>query len=68
MPFESLKATIYLLLEEMTENPEDYHQLQESLREKLAELRLLGLPIPQDLAEAERDLARALQYPEGSDK
>ncbi len=65
MPFESLKASIYLLLEEMTGKPEDYHQLQETLREQLAELKSLGLPIPEDLEKAERDLASALQGPDG---
>ncbi len=61
MPFESLKASIYLLLEEMTGKPADYHELQETLREKLAELKALGLPIPQDLVEAERDLSKELE-------
>lgn len=58
MALEALKATIYMLLEEATEQPEDLHQLQEQLREKLAEFRALGLPVPQDFVEAERDLAK----------
>ncbi|NOX74942.1 MAG: hypothetical protein GXP03_15425 [Alphaproteobacteria bacterium] len=63
MPFENLKAGIALLIEQMTDNPEDAHQIQESLREKLAELRGLGLPLPDDLvaleAQLERDLSKA---------
>ncbi len=66
MPFESLKASIYLLLEEMTGEPEDFHELQEKLREKLEELKALGLPIPRDLEEAERNLSRDLAKPGNS--
>ncbi|MFK5998378.1 MAG: hypothetical protein QM492_09755 [Rhodobacterales bacterium] len=61
MPFESLKASIYLLLEDMTNQPEDLHALQEELREKISELRSLGLPIPDDLEQAEKDLSRNLK-------
>ncbi len=64
MSFESLKASIYLLLEEMTEQPEDLHQLQEQLREKIAEFRALGLPVPEDFIQAERDLRSELIPPE----
>ncbi len=63
MPFESLKASIYLLLEEMTEQPEDLHQLQEQLREKIAELRTLGLPVPEDFIQAEQDMRNELNPP-----
>jgi len=58
MAFEALKTAIYMMLEEATEQPEDLHQLQEQLREKLAEFRALGLPVPQDFVQAERDLAK----------
>ena len=63
MSFEDLKASIYLLLEEMTEQPEDMHQLQEQLREKIAELRALGLPVPEDFLQAEQDLRKELNPP-----
>ncbi len=63
MSFEDLKASIYLLLDEMTEQPEDLHQLQEQLREKIAEFRALGLPVPEDFLQAERDLRRDLNPP-----
>ncbi len=63
MPFESLKASIYLLLEEMTEQPEDLHQLQEQLREKIAEFRTLGLPVPEDFIQAEQDMRNELNPP-----
>ena len=61
MPFESLKASIYLLLDEMTNQPEDLHQLQEELREKISEFRTLGMPIPNDFIQAEKDLSRQLK-------
>lgn len=61
MPFENIKAAIALLLEDMVNQPEDAHQIQESLREKLAELRALGLPLPQDLVDLEDRLERDLE-------
>lgn len=66
MPFENLKAGIALLIEQMTDNPEDAHQIQESLREKLAELRGLGLPLPDDLVALEAQLERDLSKAHGS--
>jgi len=63
MSFENLKASIYLLLEDMTEQPEDIHQLQEQLREKIAEFRALGLPVPEDFLQAERDMRDDLSPP-----
>jgi hypothetical protein len=66
MSFESMKASIYLLLEEMTEQPEDMHQLQEELREKIAEFRTLGLPVPEDFVQAEKDLSLDLNPPNKS--
>jgi len=63
MSFEDLKASIYMLLEEMTEQPEDMHQLQEQLREKISEFRALGLPVPEDFIQAEQDLRGDLNPP-----
>lgn len=61
MPFESIKVQIAMLLEQMTHQPEDLHELQESLREKLAEARTLGQPLPDDLVELEERLERDLK-------
>lgn len=61
--FENLKASIALLLEQMVEQPEDMHELQEQLREKLAEIKALGLPLPADLVELERKLEGDLNLP-----
>ncbi len=60
MSFEELKVGIQMLLEQMTERPEDAHELQEMLREKLAEMRGLGLPLPDDLVELEKRLEQDL--------
>ena len=56
MALESLKAQISLLLEEMVNQPEDEHEIQEQLREKLQELRAMGLPLPADLVALEKRL------------
>ncbi|PTQ68875.1 hypothetical protein [Celeribacter persicus] len=56
MAFEALKAQVYMILDEIAARPEDRHILQESLREKLAELSALGLPLPQDLVRLEAEL------------
>jgi predicted nucleic acid-binding Zn-ribbon protein len=56
MALEELKAQISLLLEEMINQPEDQHEVQEQLREKLAEMRAMGMPLPADLVELERRL------------
>lgn len=61
MSFESMKATIALLMDAMVERPEDAHEIQESLREKLSELRSLGLPLPEDLVRLEEQLEKDLR-------
>lgn len=57
MAFEQIKAGIALILEEIEKRPEDRHVLQEELREKIAELRGLGLPVPEDILRLEQELA-----------
>jgi len=56
MAFEQLKAGIALILEEIEKRPEDRHILQEELREKISELRALGLPVPEDILRLEAEL------------
>ena len=56
MALESFKAQIGLLLEEMVNQPEDEHEIQEQLREKLREMRAMGLPLPDDLVKLEKRL------------
>jgi predicted unusual protein kinase regulating ubiquinone biosynthesis (AarF/ABC1/UbiB family) len=56
MALEAIKAQIDLLLQEMINQPEDEHEIQEQLREKLREMRAMGLPLPADLVELEKRL------------
>ncbi|KAB7614433.1 hypothetical protein F9L33_07250 [Amylibacter sp. SFDW26] len=68
MAMEALKASILLLLEEMTEQPEDYHQLQEQLREKISEYKSLGLPVADEIIRAEELLSENKGQSNGKDK
>jgi uncharacterized coiled-coil DUF342 family protein len=56
MAFESIKAEIDLLLAAMINQPEDAREIHEQVREKLNELRALGLPLPADLVALESRL------------
>jgi hypothetical protein len=62
MALEELKARISLLLEEMVNQPEDEHEVLEQLRERLNELRAMGMPLPDDLVALEKQLEE--QFPE----
>ena len=50
MAFEEFRLQLAMLMDEIARNPADAHELQETLREKLAEMQALGLPVPADLA------------------
>jgi len=56
MAFEAIKAEIDLLLAEMVNQPQDAREIHEQVREKLNELRALGLPLPADLVALEKNL------------
>lgn len=58
MAFEDIKASISMLLDEIVARPEDRHVLQEQLREKIAELEVIGLPVPEDFKRLEDDLSQ----------
>ncbi|MBA1142897.1 hypothetical protein ACWGTI_28135 [Mesorhizobium sp. ArgA1] len=66
MALESFKAQISMLLEEMVNQPEDEHEIQEQLREKLREMRAMGLPLPDDLVKLEKRLDDDLDVEEES--
>jgi hypothetical protein len=53
MAFEDFRMGLAMLLDEIAKNPDNKHELQESLREKLTEMRDLGLPLPEDLVQLE---------------
>jgi len=61
--FEQAQAAIALLMQEIAARPDDRHILQESLREKISELRNMGQPVPDDILRLEQ----ALQDPESDD-
>lgn len=56
MAFENIIAEINLLLEQFENQPEDAHELQQLLHEKLAEIRAMGMPLPDDLVVLEKRL------------
>ena len=56
MAFEQFRAQVAMLMDEIAKNPTDAHELQESLREKLAEMQAMGLPLPADLVGLEEYL------------
>lgn len=56
MALSDIQNEIVSLLQQMTNQPEDVHQLAEQIREKLNLLRAEGLPIPDDLLELEQRL------------
>ncbi len=63
MAFEDIKAQISLLLGQMNSQPEDVHELQVMLHQKLAEMRNEGLPMPSDLVELEKKLLKDFLQP-----
>ncbi|MBB5700293.1 putative nucleic acid-binding Zn-ribbon protein [Ochrobactrum daejeonense] len=54
MAFEDIKAEIALLFQQMVNQPQDAHEIRETIREKLNALRASGLPVPEDLVELEK--------------
>jgi hypothetical protein len=62
MALEEIKARISLLLEEMVNQPKDEHEILEQLREKLNELRAMGMPLPDDLLALQKRLEE--RFPE----
>lgn len=56
MALEEFRLQIAMLLDSISNQPEDMHELQETLREKLAEMQALGLPLPDDLVNLEEYL------------
>ena len=61
MAFEELRIQIAMLIDEIAGKPEDAHVIQERLREKLAEMRALGLPLPEDLVALEETMEAELE-------
>ncbi len=58
MAFSDIENEIVSLLQRMTNQPEDVHELAQQIRDKLSALRAEGLPIPQDLLDLEERLEK----------
>ncbi len=56
MAFDDLKAELGILMTQMQTQPEDRHELDLQLMEKLNEIKAFGMPLPQDLVEMEKAL------------
>ncbi len=56
MPLEEFRIQIAMLMDAISSQPEDMHEVQETLREKLMEMQALGLPLPDDLVDLEKYL------------
>ncbi len=65
MAFENIKMEINMLLEQMHNLPDDPHELHETILEKLNELKAFGQPLPQDLVDLEKKLARDFEGRKG---
>jgi len=64
MALDELEAQINLLLTSIEENPEDIHEIHELIRQKLAQMRALGLPMPADLVDLEQKLEAGFEDPQ----
>jgi hypothetical protein len=56
MSFENKEAELGLLFTRMQNEPEDWGEVLEQIRQKLNELKAYGMPLPEDLVQFERDL------------
>ncbi len=54
MAFETLKAEILMLWNEMEEQTKDPREVAFQIREKIGELRAMGMPVPDDLLKVEK--------------
>jgi hypothetical protein len=63
MALEQFRVQIAMIMDEIAKNPKDEHELQETLREKLSEMKAMGLPLPADLVDLETFLEDDLEKP-----
>lgn len=68
MAFDDLEAELALLINQMTDPPEDAHELYLRIAEKLNEYRALGLPVPEDFVRVEKELDAYFAETERADK
>jgi hypothetical protein len=58
MDREEIEAALSLLLDEMEGEIEDSHEVYLRLTMLLNQMRALGMPVPDDLAEMEADMSK----------
>lgn len=63
MALEQFRVQIAMIMDEIAKKPKDEHELQEALREKLSEMKAMGLPLPDDLVDLETYLEDDLEQP-----
>jgi len=69
MSFEDKEAELGVLFARMQNEPEDWGEVYELIRQKLNEMKAYGMPLPQDLVDFERDLeAEFLAEKEDADR
>ena len=69
MSFEDKEAEQGVLFARMQNEPEDWGEVYELIRQKLNEMKAYGMPLPQDLVDFERDLeAEFLAEKEDADR
>lgn len=56
MSFENITAELSLLVDEMEGDQGDRHEIYLRIREKLNELKAMGMPLPEDLLRLEHAL------------
>jgi hypothetical protein len=56
MSFENLTAELSLLVDEIEGDQGDRHEIYLRIREKLGELKAMGMPLLEDLVRLERNL------------
>ena len=56
MALSDIENEIAYLLQQMTNQPQDVHELAQQIRDKISALRAEGLPVPQDLIDLEEQL------------
>ena len=56
MEWDDVLADLGNLVTQMENQPEDRREFYMQLREKLNEIRAMGMPLPDDLVRLERDL------------
>jgi hypothetical protein len=58
MRIDEIEAEVSLLINQMTGQPHDRHEIYLQLKQKMSELRAFGMPIPQDFIDFEKALER----------